>query len=141
MQRGLHASPRRIPRASHARFATGRIATEGILPYEWPDACPRPPCPPHPGRGRAPQPQLVCRGRGGERVGDSREITQAEYRWIEHFGHGLRANMPWWGGLDPQVWQHADPWLDWLVPLIATVLLAVALRRLGAARLRLLPRD
>ncbi|WP_223276416.1 hypothetical protein [Sphingomonas daechungensis] len=27
----------------------------------------------------------------------SREIAQAEYRWIEYFGSGLRANMPWWG--------------------------------------------
>ncbi|WP_260922943.1 hypothetical protein [Novosphingobium sp. 9] len=33
----------------------------------------------------------------------SRELTQAEYRWIEHFGHGLRANMPWWGALDLRV--------------------------------------
>ncbi len=39
----------------------------------------------------------------------SREITQAEYRWIEHFGAHHRANMPWWGGLDPRVWQYADP--------------------------------
>lgn len=30
----------------------------------------------------------------------AREITQPEYRWIEQFGGGLRANMPWWGGLD-----------------------------------------
>ena len=27
----------------------------------------------------------------------SREITQAEYRWIERFGEGRRANMSWWG--------------------------------------------
>jgi len=54
----------------------------------------------------------------------SREITQAEYRWIEHHGAGLRANMPWWGGLDPIVWQSADPWLDWMVP--SAVVLAVA---------------
>jgi hypothetical protein len=43
----------------------------------------------------------------------SREITQAEYRWIEQFGSGLRANMPWWGGFDPAVWHRIDPWLDW----------------------------
>ncbi|MBY0344934.1 MAG: hypothetical protein K2Q29_13875, partial [Sphingomonadales bacterium] len=24
-----------------------------------------------------------------------REIAQAEYRWIEQFGTGLRADMPW----------------------------------------------
>ncbi len=39
----------------------------------------------------------------------AREITQAEYRWIERFGGGLRANMPWWGGFDLRVWEHVDP--------------------------------
>lgn len=55
----------------------------------------------------------------------AREITQAEYRWIERYGAGLRANMPWWGGLDLRVWDHADPWLDWLLPTaaVATVLI------------------
>ena len=32
-----------------------------------------------------------------------REITQHEYRWIERFGHGKRANMPFFAGL--QFWQ------------------------------------
>ena len=32
----------------------------------------------------------------------AREHTQAEYRWIEMFGHGQRMNMPWWGGFDPR---------------------------------------
>ena len=26
-----------------------------------------------------------------------REVAQAEYRWIEWFGKGRRANMPHWG--------------------------------------------
>ena len=55
-----------------------------------------------------------------------REITQAEYRWIEQFGGGLRANMPWWGGLDLRMWQYADPWLDWIVPSAAAIALALA---------------
>lgn len=59
----------------------------------------------------------------------SREITQAEYRWIESHGHGLRANMPWWGGLDLRVWQHLDPWTDWLVPTIATFAIALLIHR------------
>ncbi len=56
----------------------------------------------------------------------SRELTQAEYRWIEHHGGGLRANMPWWGGFDPIVWQNADPWLDWLAPTVFAAGIALA---------------
>jgi len=64
----------------------------------------------------------------------SREITQAEYRWIEHYGSGLRANMPWWGGLDPKVWGYVDPWLDWIVPLATVVAIAWLANRLGWGR-------
>ena len=56
----------------------------------------------------------------------SRELTQAEYRWIEQFGGGLRANMPWWGGFDLRVWQKGDPWLDWLAPCVVVVAIALA---------------
>jgi hypothetical protein len=64
----------------------------------------------------------------------SREIAQAEYRWIEHFGAGLRANMPWWGGFDPRVWRYADPWLDWIVPsLVSSAIAIIAHRRAKAA--------
>jgi len=63
-----------------------------------------------------------------------REITQAEYRWIEHFGGGLRANMPWWGGFDPRVWQSSDPWLDWIVPTAAAIALAAIASRAGRTR-------
>lgn len=58
----------------------------------------------------------------------SREITQAEYRWIERFGDGLRANMPWWGGLDIRVWQRVDPWLDWIVPMVVVFAIAFVVR-------------
>jgi hypothetical protein len=66
----------------------------------------------------------------------SREITQAEHRWIEHLGHGLRANMPWWGGLDLRVWQSVDPWLDWIIPCLVVTCLALvmATRRRTAGR-------
>jgi hypothetical protein len=66
----------------------------------------------------------------------SREITQAEYRWIEQFGGGLRANMPWWGGLDPSVWPKPDQWLDWIIPTAVTFALAFAVRAAGARRER-----
>jgi len=49
----------------------------------------------------------------------AREQTQAEYRWIALFGHGKRANMPWWGGFDWQVWNMASL-LDWLGPAVAS---------------------
>ena len=58
----------------------------------------------------------------------SREITQAEYRWIELFGGGLRRNMPWWGGMDPRVWQKLDPWLDWIVPTLFVAFVAFLAR-------------
>lgn len=58
-----------------------------------------------------------------------REVAQAEYRWIEHFGHGLRANMPWWGAYDPRVWDNADRLADWIGPILVTVPLAWRMHR------------
>ena len=52
-----------------------------------------------------------------------REHTQAEYRNIEKYCQGKRANMPWWGGFDPKVWS-ADSMLDWIFP-VAAVSIAV----------------
>lgn len=54
-----------------------------------------------------------------------REIAQAEYRWIENFGEGLRANLPWWGAADPRVWERPDQIADWLGPVIVTVAIAL----------------
>jgi hypothetical protein len=59
----------------------------------------------------------------------SREITQAEYRWIERYGEGLRANMPWWAGLDLSVWNKLDPWLDWILPTAVVLAIAFIARR------------
>ena len=53
-----------------------------------------------------------------------RELTQAEYRWIERFGGGKRANMPWWAAFDPRVWTRKSL-LDWLLPTIAVVAVAL----------------
>jgi len=47
----------------------------------------------------------------------AREHTQAEYRWIEKYGNGLRTNMPQWAGFDPRVWNKASLF-DWLVPVV-----------------------
>jgi len=58
-----------------------------------------------------------------------REVAQAEYRWIEQFGHGLRANMPWWGPFDLRVWPKADQWVDWIAPLVASCVVATVMSR------------
>ncbi|AIT82801.1 hypothetical protein [Novosphingobium pentaromativorans] len=58
-----------------------------------------------------------------------REMAQAEYRWIEQFGHGLRANMPWWGAFDGRVWPKADQFADWIGPIVSTCSLALVMRR------------
>lgn len=55
-----------------------------------------------------------------------REHAQAEYRWIEHYGAGRRANMPWWGGFDPKVW-NLKSLTDWLLPAITTSTVGVLL--------------
>lgn len=64
----------------------------------------------------------------------AREIAQAEYRWIERYGDGSRANMPWWGGLDYRVWQRLDPWLDWVLPCLVTVAIAMLVSRAKGSR-------
>lgn len=53
-----------------------------------------------------------------------RELTQAEYRWIEMFGQGRRVNMPWWGQFDPRVWRKPDAWADWIAPVVAVLFIA-----------------
>lgn len=63
-----------------------------------------------------------------------REVAQAEYRWIEQFGTGLRADMPWHAVFDPRVWQTADQTADWLGPFLATTVIALLARRLARRR-------
>jgi hypothetical protein len=68
----------------------------------------------------------------GAAIGSSyflgREIAQAEYRWIEQFGQGLRANMPWWAAFDLRVWPKLDQWMDWIGPLTTTCALALIMQ-------------
>lgn len=42
----------------------------------------------------------------GSAVCVMREITQREYQWIEAFGHGHRANMPGYAGLEVWEWNR-----------------------------------
>lgn len=55
-----------------------------------------------------------------------RELAQAEYRWIERYGLGLRANLPFTGQFDPRVWTLKSL-SDMLLPLAATTLVAALL--------------
>jgi len=56
----------------------------------------------------------------------SREVTQAEYRWIEHFGHGFRVNMPWHTPYtDRRAWTRKGV-TDFVYPAIACSLAALA---------------
>ena len=57
----------------------------------------------------------------------AREHTQAEYRWIEKFGKGLRSNMPWWGGLDPKAWTFGSA-LDAITPICGCFFLYITAR-------------
>lgn len=58
-----------------------------------------------------------------------REVDQAEYRWIEQYGNGRRANMPWWGRFDLRVWPKLDQWVDWIAPLAVTCAVALLISR------------
>lgn len=53
-----------------------------------------------------------------------REFTQAEYRYIEAYCDGVRANMPWYGGFLPAAWT-VKGLLDWVLPLAVCVLAAL----------------
>jgi hypothetical protein len=52
-----------------------------------------------------------------------REYAQAEYRVIQKFYDGKRANMPWWGGFDPKAW-NLKSMLDWLLPTVSGFMIA-----------------
>ena len=58
-----------------------------------------------------------------------REIAQAEYRWIEAYGGGRRANMPLLGGFDRRVWSGKSL-RDVFFPVLIVCLVAWAV---GAA--------
>ena len=52
-----------------------------------------------------------------------REIAQAEYRWIEAYGEGKRANLPWWGAFTPKAWTVKSV-VDFVAPAAACAAVA-----------------
>ena len=57
-----------------------------------------------------------------------REITQQEYRWIEAYGHGRRAEMPVLEGLNIWDW-NAHSRIETLGALVVSALVAAAISR------------
>ena len=55
-----------------------------------------------------------------------REMAQAEYRVIQTYYAGKRANMPWYGAFEGRAWDRKSL-LDWLLPTIFVVLTAAVL--------------
>ena len=53
-----------------------------------------------------------------------REHAQAEYRVIQKFYEGKRANMPWYGGFEPRGWDLKSI-LDFVLPIAATAIALV----------------
>ena len=53
-----------------------------------------------------------------------REHAQAEYRVIQKYYDGKRANMPWYGGYEPRGWDRKSL-LEWVLPSIAVIVVAV----------------
>ena len=65
-----------------------------------------------------------------------REVAQAEYRWIEKFGGGLRENMPWHAAFDLRVWETSDQIADWLGPIAVCSAIALAVNRYRKSELQ-----
>jgi hypothetical protein len=59
-----------------------------------------------------------------------REHAQAEYRVIEHFYEGKRANMPWYGGFEPRGWDRKSL-MDFLLPIAATAIALIIIKLVG----------
>ncbi len=60
----------------------------------------------------------------------AREHTQAEYRWIEKYGQGKRANMPDWAGFDYRVW-NVPSLLDFIAPVVVCSIVYFSALALG----------
>ncbi len=54
-----------------------------------------------------------------------REHAQAEYRWIETFGLGKRANMPWWATLDKRVWDFHSWFWNLTMPIVVAIAVSI----------------
>ena len=59
-----------------------------------------------------------------------REHAQAEYRVIQKFYEGKRANMPWNGGFEIRAWDLKSI-LDFVLPIAATAIVLIIIKLVG----------
>jgi hypothetical protein len=56
-----------------------------------------------------------------------REHAQAEYRYIEHYSSGLRANMPWWATLTKRSWDFHSLFYNLFLPIYLSTISSLLL--------------
>jgi hypothetical protein len=59
-----------------------------------------------------------------------REHAQAEYRVIQTYYGGKRANMPWYGGFERRAWDVKSI-LDFVLPIVATTIVLIIIKFVG----------
>jgi len=59
-----------------------------------------------------------------------REHAQAEYRVIQTYYGGKRANMPWYGGFERRAW-NVKSILDFVLPIVATTIVLIIIKFVG----------
>jgi len=59
-----------------------------------------------------------------------REMAQAEYRVIQTYYGGKRANMPWYGGFERRAWTQKGV-LDFVLPIAATTIVLIIVKLVG----------
>jgi hypothetical protein len=59
-----------------------------------------------------------------------REHAQAEYRVIQTYYGGKRANMPWYGGFERRGWDVKSI-LDFVLPIVTTTIVLIIVKFVG----------
>ena len=59
-----------------------------------------------------------------------REMAQAEYRVIQKYYDGRRSKMPWYGAFEARGWDKKSM-LDWILPAIVTMTIALIVTKIG----------
>jgi hypothetical protein len=54
-----------------------------------------------------------------------REQAQAEYRWIETYGDGKRANLKWWYSFEPKIWDFHSWFWNLSLPILVMIVFKI----------------